>query len=314
MAVQNAVLRASSAAPSGPPFDLIALNRPAVAARSALKIAVFNAAGGAKVERIVELLGRPPLADAGTILLCEASWRMPRHGRVKLASELAAALGMSFAFIPSFGRLERSGEIRAVGNAILCAQPLEQHRVVLLPNQGPRFAWYRMPGVPAGLAVRVEVAGRPLTIAVVHLERRWNPAGRALQMGEFLDALRSDNPAVIGGDLNTTTVGMSGRWGMARAGAMMLLRPRRFREPRPYEPLFEHISEHGFAIEGANVPHAPTFTPTRLVPPFWRPKLDWIAARGIAPVAGSAAVVPAHGLGLGRRVSDHDFVLCEFRP
>jgi hypothetical protein len=52
---------------------------------------------------------------------------------------------------------------------------------------------------------------------------------------------------------------------------------------------------------------------SRLVPPLWRPKLDWIAARGIRPVKGSAAVVSARTSILGRRVSDHDFVMCEFR-
>jgi endonuclease/exonuclease/phosphatase family metal-dependent hydrolase len=313
MAAQDAVLRASSAVPSCPPFELIALNRPAVAARSALKAVAFNAGGGANVDGIASRLSRPPLADAGTILLCEASWRMPRHAQVKLASELAAALGMSFAFIPCFGRLDRGGEIRAVGNAILCAQPLDELRVVLLPNHQPRFTGYRMPGVPAGLAARISIVGRRLALAVVHLERRWDPVGRALQMERFLDALGADAPAVIGGDLNTTTVDMDGRWALAQAGAALLLSPRRFQDPRPYEPLFGRLHERGFSIDGANVPRAPTFTPSRLVPPLWRPKLDWLAARGLAPVEGSAAVVPAHTSGFGRRVSDHDFVVCEFR-
>lgn len=314
MAVQETALEALPEAFSGPTFEPIALKRPAAAARSPLKAVVFNAGGGANVAAIARCLSRSPLADAGTILVCEASWGMPRHRWVKFAPELAEALGMSFVFVPSFGRAESGGEMRAVGNAILCSHPLDDLRVVPLPHHRPQFLGYhRMPGVPMAVAASVSVGGRRLRVAVAHLERRWNPAGRALQMERLLDALRAETPAVVGGDLNTTTVGMDGQWSLARAAAMILLRPQRFREPQPFEPLFERLRVHGFAIEGANVAGRPTFAPSRLVPPLWRPKLDWIAARGLAPVAGSAAVVPAHTSGFGRRVSDHDFVVCEFR-
>jgi endonuclease/exonuclease/phosphatase family metal-dependent hydrolase len=129
----------------------------------------------------------------------------------------------------------------------------------------------------------------------------------------FLSEIGNEAPVIIGGDFNTTTMDMDRRWAMLRAAVALALRPRRFREPQPHEPLFDRIKEHGFSIEGANVPAVPTFTITRLVPSRWRPKLDWIAARGIRPVSGSAAVVPARTSILGRRVSDHDFVLCEFR-
>jgi hypothetical protein len=132
-------------------------------------------------------------------------------------------------------------------------------------------------------------------------------------MERFLGALAADNPVVIGGDLNTTTLDMGVRAALVRAGATMLVRPRRFRAPQPYEPLFERLRGHGFVLDGANVARAPTFAPSRLVPPQWRPKLDWIAARGLTPVAGSAAVVPAQAARWGPRISDHDFVVSEFR-
>lgn len=312
MAVHDAARRASSTTTAPPLFAPVALNRPAVGARSALKVAVFNAHGGSDLDAIAACLSRPPLADAGTLLVCEASWRMRRHGRIKFAAELAAALGMSFVFIPSFGRHEAGGAFRGLGNAILCARPLEDLRPIPLPNPSPRAIVRRMPGVPTGLVARITVGIHRLTLSVVHLERRWDPAGRALQMELFLGALGAAAPAVIGGDFNTTTMDMSGRLALARATAAIIAAPKRFRNPEPSEPLFERLSEHGFAIEGANVPHAPTFTPSRIVPPLWRPKLDWLAARGLEPLAGSAAVVAARASALGRRVSDHDFVLCEF--
>jgi len=58
------------------------------------------------------------------------------------------------------------------------------------------------------------------------------------------------------------------------------------------------------------VPTTATFTPTRLIPPIVRPKLDWLALRGLKPVAGSAAVLPARMSSFASRFSDHDFVTC----
>jgi endonuclease/exonuclease/phosphatase family metal-dependent hydrolase len=313
MAIHDPARRAAMAVSSGPPFEPMALNRAAVGARSALKVAVLNVAGGAHLDSIVACLRRPPLAAAGTLLLCEASWRMPRHGLVEFAPALAAALKMSFAFLPSFGRDEGGGDFRAIGNALLCARPLDDLRVVRLPKSPFKFRARHLPGVNQGLLASINVAGRRVTIGVAHLERVWDPEGRALQMECLLSEIGREAPAIVGGDFNTTTMDMDRRWAMLRAAAAIGLRPRRFREPQPHEPLFDRIKEHGFSIEGANVPAVPTFTISRLVPKRWRPKLDWIAARGIQPVSGSAAVVPARTAILGRRVSDHDFVLCEFR-
>lgn len=313
MAIHDAARRAATAVSSGPPFEPMALNRPAVATRSALKVAVLNVAGGADFHAILACLTRPPLADAGTLMVCEASWRMPRHRWVEFASGLAEALKMSFAFLPSFGRATKGGKFRAIGNAILCAQPLDDFRAIPLSRPPHKIIPRRIIGVHQGLLATINAGGRRVTIGVVHLERLWDPEGRARQMEDFLSAIGREAPTIIGGDLNTTTMDMDRRWGLLRASAAIVARPWRFREPQPHEPLFERIREHGFSIEGANVPAVPTFTFSRLVPPLWRPKLDWIAARGIQPVDGSATVVPARTSILGRRVSDHDFVMCEFR-
>ena len=290
----------------------MALNRPAVAGRSVLKVAVLNAAGGADLEAIRRCLTRPPLADAGTLLICEASWRMPRHAMVEFAPNLAAALGMSFVFVPSFGRHAAGGQVRALGNAILCAQPLEDFRAVELAR--PPFRFYRHPliGAHQGILATVGAGGARLTIGVAHLERRWDPAGRGRQMEDFLQALGDEARVIVGGDLNTSTMDMDRRWSLLRAAAKIVVSPGRFREPQAHEPLFDRLKEHGLSIEGANVPRAPTFTVSRAVPTRWRPKLDWIAARGVAPKERSARVVAARTSLLGRRVSDHDFVLCEF--
>ena len=92
MAIHDSAQRAETAAFLGPPFEPMALNRPPVAGRSPLKVAVLNAAGGSNFDAILTSLTRPPLADVGGLLLCEASWRMPRHRLVEFAPRLAAAL------------------------------------------------------------------------------------------------------------------------------------------------------------------------------------------------------------------------------
>ncbi len=313
MAIHDAALQAATAVSLGPPFEPMALNRPIVATRSPLKVAVLNARGGADFHAILACLSRPPLADAGTLLLCEASWRMPRHRWVEFAPGLAEALKMSFAFLPSFGRARDDGEFRAIGNAILCAQPLDDFRAVALSRPPHLYVARRLRGVHQALLARINLNGRRVTMGVAHLERLWDPEGRGRQMEDFLSAIGNEAPVVIGGDFNTTTMDMDRRWAMLRAAVAILARPGRFRAPQRHEPLFDRIREHGFSMEETNVHRRPTFTFSRLVPPRCRPKLDWIAARGIWPVAGSATVVPARTSIVGRRVSDHDFVLCEFR-
>src|SRR5258705_4622324 len=70
----------------------------------------------------------------------------------------------------------------------------------------------------------------------------------------------------------------------------MIANPGKFRQPQAYEPLFEHLREHGLEIDGVNVLNRPTFTFSGLIPRSMRPKLDWLAVRELRPIAGTAAV------------------------
>jgi hypothetical protein len=125
------------------------------------------------------------------------------------------------------------------------------------------------------------------------------------------DTTQPKDAAILGGDFNTTTVGLDTPFDFAMTAARMAARPWRFRYPEPYEPLFAELSRAGFEVRGANVPGKPTFTFHRAIPPPLRPKLDWIALRGLVPMPDSARVVAARLSFFGRRVSDHDFVMCE---
>ncbi|MBF6560041.1 MAG: endonuclease/exonuclease/phosphatase family protein [Candidatus Binataceae bacterium] len=296
-----------------PAFAPIALNRPARRANPTLRTVVFNAQSGAQFDGIVACLQRPPLAGADLILLCEAGWRMARAGRREFAAELAARLGMSFVFGPEFGVARGSGPPGAfIGNAILSSVPLSDVRTIALPGYRLRLRRVNLIGEPRALAATAIFHGRPLTVCVGHLNSRGNPAQRELQMAALIDGLPRGGRIVIGGDWNTTTMGLGEPRDVAMLAVRMIMRPRRLRYPERYEPLFGRLARAGFALEGANLAGRSTFTFSRLIAPLLRPKLDWIAYRGVEPIAGSARVMAPRTSLLARRLSDHDFVMCEF--
>ncbi|HTW87570.1 MAG TPA: endonuclease/exonuclease/phosphatase family protein [Candidatus Binataceae bacterium] len=296
-------------------FDPIVVNRPSHGCRFPIRVAVFNAKGGAHLSQIAAHLKRPPLAGAEIILLCEAGWRVRRSARREFARELAEALGMSFAFGAVWGIPPRDGGpfTRFVGNAILSSEPLEEVRVVQMPRY-PRRDFSHIPGAPNGVIANIAIEGMTVTVICAHLESRASPEFRAGQMKMVAEAIPARRPAIIGGDFNTTTIEIGVNhvpFGMARA---LTLNRRRRHAPRSHEPVFDLLEECGFDFAGANVPEVPTFTFSRIIPHVLRPKLDWIAQRGLAIVPGSAAVVAARNGTWSPRFSDHDFVTCQIRP
>ncbi len=301
------------------PFAPIVVNRPARRLTSPFKVVIFNARGCPQPDAVAERLRHPPLAGAAIILLSEADWGLRRSEGRQSAAELAELLGMSFVFSPEFAfRRTQEHFSSFFGNVILSAMPLENVRIVPLPmfyDWTKRRRW-KLPkatvklGQRGGVAAEINLGGRAVTLALAHLENRVGPQGRARQIVQFLDALPSDGPAVIGGDFNTTTVNLLDCRQCATTLAALPMHPRRLRAPEPWEPLFEILERAGFDYRTANAPLAPTYTLTGLVPRFLRAKLDWIGLRGLKALPGSARVVSArHGL---RRLSDHDFVVCEF--
>jgi endonuclease/exonuclease/phosphatase family metal-dependent hydrolase len=293
-------------------FEPTVLNRRSAGVRFPLKVAALNLRGSGQVEAIAACLKRPPLDGAGVLLLSEVAWRTRWSGRREVAAELASILGMSFVFAPSWGyRSSHDGSMASLkGCAILSAQPLIDVATPPIPALPHRHNPHRRIDRHAGIVASIVIGGREIKVGVVHLSRGGSPQFRARQMDEYLAGFPSGDPAVVGGDFNTTTIAWNS-FALAEVAALMMLRPRRFRDPARYEPLLGRLGDAGFAIDGANVALKPTFTFTRIVPPVMRPKLDWIAIRGLRAVAGSAAVVAPRASVLSRRISDHDLVVCE---
>jgi len=297
-----------------PAFDTTIVNRPARVARGTIKAVVFNARTGAHFDGIISCLRRPPLVDADVIMLCEADWKTRRSSGREIAADLAAELGMSFAYGPEFAARRSAGaEPAFLGNAILCSVPLADTRMIALPRGVITRRYARLLGQPRALVATAVFGSCPITIVVAHLHSRWDPAGRARQMATVIEGIAPDGPTILGGDFNTTTTRLDRVSAFAMVAVRMALRPRRFRYPERFEPLFEHLRQADFEIEGANVAGKPTFTFHPAIPPPLRPKLDWIALRELQAVPRSARVIAARSSFFGPRVSDHDFVMCDVR-
>ena len=293
-------------------FEPTVLNRRPAGARFPLKVAALNLQGSGQVEVIAECLKRPPLHGVSVLLLSEVAWHTRWSGRREVAAELASILGMSFVFAPSWGyRSSDDGRMASLkGCAILSSQPLIGVTTPPIPVMPLRHNLQRRVDRHVGIIASIMVGGRELKVGVVHLSRSGSPQFRARQMDEYLAGFPPGDPAIVGGDFNTTTIAWSSL-ALARVAALMMVRPRRFRDPARYEPLLRRLGDAGLAIDGANLALKPTFTFTRVIPPVLRPKLDWIAMRGLHAVPGSAAVVTPRASYLARRISDHDFVVCE---
>ena len=298
-----------------PFFEPTVFNRPARSIAGALRVTLFNARGTVEVERIARCLSQPPLNNSSIILLCESDWGTHRSGRRETARELADLLQMSFVHVGEFGLpLKDGGYESFLGNAILSVTPLEEIRAVAIPLPSVERAnpiLHKRVGLPTGLICRFRAGKRDLTAGLVHLASHCDPESRDLQMAAYLEQFPSAGPAIFGGDLNTTTTDLLSGRAYLKTFGRMLVAPWRFHSPQRYEPLFQRLAAAGLEIDGVNRMGKPTFTFGRIVPPIFRPKLDWLAVRGVEPVRGSAAVIPARPSFFSRRVSDHDFVTAE---
>lgn len=309
---------AERAAAEGHRFEPVVENRaPSRVPGAPIRVIAFNAQGATRIDRIVACMRNPRLSRGTFFLLSEVDCGTQRAARRMAAADLAREFGMSFAYIGEWGLCGRDGTVRSfLGNAILSRERIEDIALIPLPDPhgwerplpfGLRGSGLRRSGGPVAMIATVSVGSMPLRLCVVHLDSRCDPAARERQMSALLEGFPPGS-AVVGGDLNTTTMSLMEPNAATEVIRRMLLESRRFRDPVPYEPLFQRMREAGFEIDGANADGVPSFTFSRIIPPWLRPRLDWIALRGIKPIPASAAVIPARPGFFARRISDHDFI------
>jgi endonuclease/exonuclease/phosphatase family metal-dependent hydrolase len=219
----------------------------------------------------------PTLRDADLLLLSEVDYGMGRSGNRHVAAELAAALGMHYAFGVSYlvlgdDFLENpdgvANTMGLAGSAMLSRHPFGRVENVDLPELKDKFSSKREKrlGKKRALLAEVLLPDGPLIVAGCHLDSNASPRQRAQQLEPLLLralALAEDagtGRILLGGDFNSTTYDASG----ARALFVDLLHKfiftgfnavvEGYMQPElGYDrPLFDVLSQHGFSIEGWN--------------------------------------------------------------
>ncbi|MBN9316789.1 MAG: endonuclease/exonuclease/phosphatase family protein [Devosia sp.] len=242
---------------------------------------------------------------AGLVLLSEVDNGMARTGQRHTSRDVAAELGMNYAFGVEFLELELGAEVELEfctddfnrhgfhGNALLAHTSLQAPVMIRLEAHGHWFT----PETPAkrigtrcAIAAAVMTEAGPLYAVSVHLENRGDATYRETQVRGLIDAidqLAGDIPVIIGGDLNT---------GLADNGDF------------EKETLFAHASDRGFERHGGPIGQMTT-RPSRVSRnPRGTWKLDWFLTRGVEVTSSRIVTSVAPD---GEVLSDHDMVVLE---
>lgn len=344
--------------------DFTALRAPTGDARDAraVRATAWNIERGAKLDGIICVLQEHSLlAPSDVLLLTELDYGMARSGNRRVARDLAEALGMSYAFAPSYVNLakgsglesEAAGENREAlhGNAVLARYPLARAHSLALPNGKDKMRGReKRLGSQRAVVADVEHPAGAFRAVSVHLDAHSSQRHRWRQMQivlDHLDTLAPRLPVIIGGDWNTSTYNSSravyaifGFFRRVLMGVRHVLRNHYVYPERWFERgLFRGLERRGYRYRELNAPGAGTLhydvkdlaantNMAEWVPKwcFWwlnwalkenggrcSLKLDWFAARGLAPDPANPPRVVGDLRGRdGGALSDHDAIVLDF--
>ncbi len=288
---------------------------PAAPARE-LRVVAWNAQRGTDPARAAELLGA---TGAGAFLLSEVDVGMARSRQAHVPRELAARLGCGFAFAVEFLELglgdagERAtlaGQENALGwhgGAVLARQALVAPAVARLEPGGRWFdgeLGERRVGSRIAVLCRLPILDavgreRELALASLHLESHSDPDERAAQLEAVfaaLERLAPGAPALVGGDVNTHSLGRAELEDRTRLRTALAADPGRLLSPVAHEPLFALAEQHGFEWRAANLSGRSTYKRDGR----GALALDWFFARGLE--VAEPAVIATQAL------SDHEAI------
>jgi endonuclease/exonuclease/phosphatase family metal-dependent hydrolase len=281
-----------------------------------LRVVAWNAQRCRDPARAAEYLRA---TGADVFLLSELDVGMARSGQTHSARELARALGCDGAFAVEFlelglgderERAAHAGEENALGwhgGAVLARRALRAPEVLRLEHGGRWFdgrLGERRVGSRIAVLCRVALGAGELALASVHLESHSDPEERTAQLEVVFDRLERfapGAPALVGGDVNTHSLGRAELEDPERLRAVLARDRGRLRDPISYEPLFALAERRGFAWRAANLHPTPTYKRDGRAA-F---QLDWFFARGLA--LADPAVIPSGEL------SDHDAIALSVR-
>ena len=170
---------------------------------------VFNMERGVHIDEAIEFLkDNPSLQPFDLILANELDFGTARSGEKNTAEEVAKALGLSYVFGLEFIEL-KDAALGFHGNAVFSRWPVKWAEVLRLPEQ---YNWYndrqKRIGGRCAILAKLDVHGREVGVASIHLENRTDGEGRRVQMQAVLDEVQrvfAGLPVILGGDLNTNT-------------------------------------------------------------------------------------------------------------
>lgn len=179
----------------------------------------WNLERGIRFDGILEALKTDErLRDRDLLLLTELDDGMARSGNRFVARELAAGLGLNYAFAPVYIALQKGSGVEAEvpgentnslhGLAMFSRFPLKNIHAIPLPN-GKDKMWGKEKRIGSlrALFADVEHPAGVFRAVTVHLDAHCSRAHRRMQMRLILDHLDTlpPLPTLIGGDWNTTT-------------------------------------------------------------------------------------------------------------
>ena len=172
---------------------------------------VFNMERGVHLEELGDFLRDcPDIRPLDVVLANELDDGCVRSGGRNTARELAERFGWNYAYGLEFIELVNGEDPKGFhGNAVFSRWPIRKAWTIRLPEQ---YNWYfdrqRRIGGRCAVLAELDIGGRPLGVASIHLENRTDSAGRRAQLETVLSAaeeLLPGIPLVLGGDLNTNT-------------------------------------------------------------------------------------------------------------
>ncbi len=185
-----------------------------------LRATAWNIERGIELRGIIEAIRQhPTISGSDLLLVTELDYGMARSRNSKVPQELAGALGLHFAFAPSYLNLEKGSGLEISvqgtnayglhGNAIFSRFPLREAHSIALPNGKDKMRGKekRLGCQRAVIAIVDHPFGRFRAVSV-HLDAHSTQKHRMRQMRLVLDDLdrfHPELPVLVGGDWNTST-------------------------------------------------------------------------------------------------------------
>ena len=288
-----------------------------------LGLLVFNMERGVHLEELGDFLQDcPGVRPLDVVLANELDDGCVRSGGRNTARELAERFGWNYAYGLEFIELVNGEDPKGFhGNAVFSRWPIRRAWTLRLPEQ---YNWYfdrqRRIGGRCAVLAELDVGGRPLGVASIHLENRTHGEGRRLQLEAVLRAaekLLPGIPVVLGGDLNTNTFDGRDKDAIREIAGSPALQRRCLEDVAQYEAALTAAEAMGYRA----VPETPILTRRKPLPGggCLGLRLDWLLLRGMTPTksrtlstrtadCGFARPDSALARFAGEELSDHNAV------